>query len=43
MEGGFGDVVLAAEVFDRLIFFGLPYNADDFFGTVLLLLHQTTP
>jgi len=38
-----GDVVLTADVRDRLVFFGLSQFADNLFGTALSLFYQTIP
>ena len=43
MEGRFGDVVLAANRIDSVVTIGMPQNAENLFGTMSLLLHQTTP
>ena len=43
MEARFGDVVLAANRIDGVVTVGWAQNADNSFGTMSPLLHQTVP
>jgi hypothetical protein len=43
MEGRFRKVMLAADRLNRLVGIGLTKNADDLFGAVVFLLHESTP
>ena len=43
MEGRFRKVILAADRLNRLVGIGLTKNADNLFGAVVFLFHESTP